>query len=285
MWAEGMVLGVRDNAIAKRTEPVLWGLPHGAVELVERRTRDAKHFLNPDGTFTAVFGRGFHYEAERGLWLDIFGLRPIAGGSPTTTFTVNVGADNGKVGKWHDGTYPPTANSEAVAPTTPVSTQRSKVGSTFDIHVALMRWDTSSLPDGATIQSATLRVYVGAGMRVNTDARNLTADWYTAWPIDIADYIVAAQTSAIAGVALSSITEGVDNDFVLADAPANVSKIGYTGLRLHISGGQPTGRNYLGTPGYPFGGDPFNRLIVTYTLPSNLALVSMGAKLIGEGLI
>ncbi len=45
--------------------------PAAAEEVVAMRTRDAKHFRNPDGTFTAVFGHYLHYQSAPGRWDDV----------------------------------------------------------------------------------------------------------------------------------------------------------------------------------------------------------------------
>jgi len=51
--------------------------PAAPEEVVGMRTRDAKHFRNPDGTFTAVFGHYLHYQSAPGRWDDVdLSLRP-----------------------------------------------------------------------------------------------------------------------------------------------------------------------------------------------------------------
>ena len=46
-------------------------LPPADREVVSERTRDAKRFANPDGTYLAVFGHGLHYESAPGRWEDV----------------------------------------------------------------------------------------------------------------------------------------------------------------------------------------------------------------------
>ena len=48
--------------------PELFGLPSTAVEVVEARSQHAKHFRNPDGSFTALLVQDIHYEAVPGSW-------------------------------------------------------------------------------------------------------------------------------------------------------------------------------------------------------------------------
>ncbi len=52
--------------------PARFGLPLGAVELVARRTANAKHYQQPDGSFVAIVGAGpLHYRDTTGIWQDI----------------------------------------------------------------------------------------------------------------------------------------------------------------------------------------------------------------------
>ena len=163
---------------------------------------------------------------------------------PTTTFTLAASADNGHVGITDSaGGWPPAGsvsvfeggqsneirvNGHLLAP----NTQNFK---------GLMRWDTSSIPNDARILSATLRIY--ALDFESVDGKTLSADWYTAWPIDADDYVFAAQTGAFSGLAISSVPNNADKDVALSAPEANISKTGYTGLRVHVSTETPTGRN------------------------------------------
>jgi hypothetical protein len=40
-------------------------------EVIEKRSQNAKHFKNPDGTFTVQTGGNYHYKDEVGKWQDI----------------------------------------------------------------------------------------------------------------------------------------------------------------------------------------------------------------------
>jgi len=116
-------------------------------------------------------------------------------------------------------------------------------GGPYCIVNGLVRWNTAALPDTATINSATLEfqlTYVG-----NPDNRVLTADWYcTGWPpVTSANYSATAQTGAISGWTIPSST-GVYYITSWASL-SGISKTGYSCLRMHLSGGQPTGYNLL----------------------------------------
>ncbi|MGH2807710.1 MAG: hypothetical protein ACRDKT_10595 [Actinomycetota bacterium] len=167
---------------------------------------------------------------------------------PTTNFGVSTGGDDGylqKVGS----TYPPTSCSGWVPGNRTIDVYKGLNSQPLYITVnGFARWDTSSLPDNAAITGATLRLAVDDAESPN--GRSLTADWYTAWPIDCGDFSESAQTSALPGTAISTITDSPNgiyamNDFGLTGYASNVSLKGYTGLRLHISGGQPTGDNHV----------------------------------------
>jgi hypothetical protein len=131
---------------------------------------------------------------------------------------------------------------------------------------ALLRFDTSSLPDNATVTSAVLRVFVTA--KQNADARSLVADWYDAssWPIDAADWVLDPAGSALAGAPVSGIAVGAQNDFSFAGL-GSVSLTGPTGLRLQLGGGQPAGDNYVQMASFDNPSNPRPQLIVTYTAP------------------
>jgi hypothetical protein len=126
-----------------------------------------------------------------------------------------------------------------------------------------VRFDTSAIPDTATVTSATLRLYVTA--KANADGRNLVGEWYDAanWPIDASDYTLNSSGSAFTGASIGQIRAGATNDFSLGGL-ASVSKTGYTGLRLHVDGGQPTGDNYVQFASFE-STLPKPQLIVTYT--------------------
>lgn len=182
---------------------------------------------------------------------------------PTVTFNIATSLDDGAVYKT-GAAYPPATGPTVDDGGTEVNIHRSlSGGTTFIIANGMMRWDTSSLPDGATVTAATLRVYVTS--KSDSNSRNLTADWYTAWPIDTGDYSEAAQTGALS-TAISGITAAAYNDFALSDVAANVSLTGYTGLRLHVDGVAPTNTNYVFIAAYDHATFTEPQLIVDYVL-------------------
>ena len=134
----------------------------------------------------------------------------------------------------------------------------------YEIGVGLVRFDTSGLPDDATVSSATLRLYVLNS--TSADNRNLVAEWYPAsnWPIGAADWVGTASSSASAGTPLRSLVVSAYDDLSLSGLSA-ISTTGYTGLRLHVSGGQPTGENNASFASVEAGAATAAQLVVNYT--------------------
>ena len=134
-----------------------------------------------------------------------------AGTATTVTFDITTGADDGEVKANNMGTgapYPPatTPTVNTTATTFAVQSDTGPVFSGYEVRVGLLRFDTSALPDGATVTGATLRLYV-----TGTDSdngRSLVGEWYSAanWPIDSGDYSLNAAATAHAGTAISSLT-------------------------------------------------------------------------------
>jgi hypothetical protein len=142
---------------------------------------------------------------------------------------------------------------------------RRLVSGSYQIFDALLRFDTSSIPDDATITAATLKLFVTA--KANSNGRNLVADWYDTanWPIDAADYQQDPAGTALTGSPLGSATVSAMNSFTLTNL-SSVSLTGQTGLRLQIDGGQPTGDNYLQLASFDSTTNPKPQLVITYTV-------------------
>lgn len=197
--------------------------------------------------------------------------------TPLLAYDVAAAADDGYV-QLSAFVYPPTGTPVArvEAPDSNIeliTVRRGLDGSLFEIVTGLVRWDTSSLPDDATVLSASVRLDVRNIH--NNDGRNLTADWYDVWPIDTADYSETAQTGALSA-AIGSVTCGTPpacdadpnyNTFTLTNA-SNVSLTGFTGLRFHVDGGEPTAQNLISWDSYDAAGATQARLSVTYRVPT-----------------
>lgn len=183
---------------------------------------------------------------------------------PTTTFNVAAGGDDGYVYRASSSVYPPDTSTTVDTSDTIVGVEKNLSGGQFAILISLLRWDTASIPDDATIDAATLRLRKTASSPVSVDSRSLVAEWYEPGTIDTEDYTATVVSDAHSGTALTSITADADNDFALTNL-SSVNKTGYTGLRLHISGGQPTGNNTAYFASFDHSTLTEPRLIVEYT--------------------
>jgi hypothetical protein len=174
------------------------------------------------------------------------------------TFTIAVTDDNIEVLRY-GAVYPP------VTPTHNhgyCRTTRQIATGTYNVCVACLRWDTSSLGAGAVVTGAQLKLYPFYDDRA--DGRSLQLEWYdnTNWPIGDKDWAQDAQGDA-GTFALSSLDPTSQWHTLDLATLTGVNKTGYTGMRLHITGGTPTGVNqcYAGSTSL---GNPV-QLVVTYT--------------------
>lgn len=164
---------------------------------------------------------------------------------PSTTFPYydQATSDRGYVER--SGTsYAPAGTINAY--TGSVNVERSKYSATsWWVANGLVRWNTSSLPDTATIQRA--RVSFTPAVWSDQDGRSLTAEWYAAsnWPINSGDWIATASTTASGSPGWDLTTlDGLGLNLVNAnDNVGKTSTNQYTSLRFHISGSTPAGSN------------------------------------------
>ena len=84
------------------------------------------------------------------------------------------------------------------------------------------------------------------------------------WPIDAADWTLTSGTNALAGTDITSLSKNSTVELTLAN-PGNISLTGYTGLRLGISGGQPSGDNHVQFATLEHSLQPEPQLVVTYS--------------------
>lgn len=199
---------------------------------------------------------------------------------PTMSFSVAVSADDGSVSD-SGTTYPRTSGSVVNTTSGATAVARSFVSPNYLVRVSMMRWDTATLPVGATITAATLRIYLT--LLANTDGRSLVAEWYASsnWPIDLSDFTGTAPTTPAASLSLSSVTASALNDLVFTDL-SGINPTGYTGVRFHISGADPTGANTTSVALWDSVLDPAPELLITYTGPPlvNLSATTQGTAVV-----
>ncbi len=182
---------------------------------------------------------------------------------PTATFQIAAGADD-QMGIRSGATYPPTGGLFFNSTNTEAFGERGFLTNEFRIYNGLWRWDTSSLPAAAAITSANL-IFTIAGLN-NTDARSAVFDWHDWSGLNAAaDIAVDAPTTGLAAsVSIGSVSLGALT-LALNDANANVSRTGFTFLRGHVSGGQPTGLNRIIPRAFEFSASAAAKLEVEYT--------------------
>lgn len=177
---------------------------------------------------------------------------------PTVTFTrlATLGAGQARGA---GSSYPPAFT----ASDSGLTVRRGLSSGSYYVSCGLLRYDTSGLPDGATIESAYLELYTFE--RVTANARKLVAEWYDAgetW--DAADYTATAAATAHVGTALSAFPAGGYQNTTAAKTVlaltglGSISTTGITGIRLHIDGGSPAGDNYLRIASSDGGGTNWN---------------------------
>ena len=188
----------------------------------------------------------------------------IAAGQTTVTFSVTAGGDDGDVSVSgpQSGGYPPSGSAAANTTGTLLTAGRRLAFGNYQVLTGLLRFDTSSLPDGATVTGVKLRGYLTSV--ADADDRTLIGEWYSAWPIDAADWTLTSGTNALAGTDITSLSKNSTVELTLAN-PGNISLTGYTGLRLGISGSQPGGDNHVQFATLEHPSRPEPQLLVTYT--------------------
>lgn len=161
------------------------------------------------------------------------------------TISIAAAADDGYASKTSGG-YPPSGATSTTLTDGILYTWRDLNAGAFTVMVVILRFNTALLPHFHTLESVNLRATVSDFASNETPPRNLTGEWFTYTGTD-SDYAQDAASTAFSGVSIPSVsTIGLRVNIPLSNIAANVNRSGYTGLRLHIDGGQPTGRNYVG---------------------------------------
>lgn len=158
----------------------------------------------------------------------------------SATFDVAADGDDGSVTSAANAVYADVVCSTADATDTNSLAQKLVSGGNFSIHEGLIRLDTSSIPDGATITSATLALDMFS--LLNDNARNFTVEYYDfGAAMTCADWTHDAVSDA-GSFAIAGLSEGAVNTLTLTGL-GSINKTGFTGFRTHIDGGEPTGNN------------------------------------------
>lgn len=138
------------------------------------------------------------------------------------------------------GSYPPSFSSTTMDVGN-VFVRNGFSGGTYTFRVGLLRFDTSAIPDSASVTAASLTCRV-VTVTDSADNRSLVFEWSPWETGGINHYETTSQNNAHSGTDLGSITANSDNTFTLTNLH-NINKAGYTGIRSYISGGSPSFTN------------------------------------------
>lgn len=190
---------------------------------------------------------------------------------PTDEFGISTGTDDAMISAANVFYPPTTIDGTFTAEQTDLALRRLD-GATYRVRVAVMRFDTATLPDDAIISAARLLLF--PTQRNFVDELEFVAEWYAFdGSISSSDYTGVPNNDAHEGTLLSTITLSVDNEFVLQNL-GNINKSGFTGFRLHISEPEPTGHNQLSWSALEHPTNPGPRLAVDYTVPAYASWVT-----------
>ncbi|MGF1472227.1 MAG: Ig-like domain-containing protein [Rubrobacteraceae bacterium] len=184
---------------------------------------------------------------------------------PSTNFDV-AGADDGFCQSFHENKWPPDGYWNHYMDLAFVQAARRDDADGDDyIRIGLLRWDTSSIPDSATVDTVDWEFYPH---RIDDDDgdRNVTMDSF-AWDETSGDYFDGETTPSdvLSPKRLNTFTQGQVNT-VRLDSTSFINKQGVTSVRFHVDGGNPTGENTISTKAVEnTDGLPEHRLIVVYT--------------------
>ena len=162
---------------------------------------------------------------------------------PTTTFTGGASGDDGHFQKQDATGWPPAAcTGEDLTDDVNRNGKREVSDPTFLNQASMIRWDTSAIPDTATITSATFDPVFDIVFD-STDNRALNAEYYSTsnWPITCAsDHVDNVGTTAFSEDLTQFDGNEGNRENITMSSPTSISKTGFTGLRLGISGGEPS---------------------------------------------
>ena len=108
----------------------------------------------------------------------------------------------------------------------------------YQVLNSLLRFDTSPLPDNATVSSVKLRGYLTSV--ADDDDRTLIGEWYSAanWPID-PERLDAHPTTALPGTDITSLNKNSTVELTLAN-PSSLSLTGYSSSASASAAANPT---------------------------------------------
>ena len=183
----------------------------------------------------------------------------------TQVFSITAGADDQRIYR-NGNSYPPTGTFTRDTSSELTMPQRAFVSGGVPpaaISNSLLRWDTSSIPDGAVPQSASLDL-VGWNFKSDANSRSVVGEYYNWDGVNTTDWAQDAPTTGLAFSKTIASWNATGNNSIPLTNLSGINKTGYTSLRLHISGGTPTDQNYVDIATYEHATKTEPRLTVTY---------------------
>jgi hypothetical protein len=218
----------------------------------------------------------------------IVALYAVPAAADTQTFSIVASGDDDNIETGGVQTYPPNNSPYNQTTRDIVQPYRGVLsGNWYYVANGLMAFDTSALPDNATITGASLLTDVVS--KWNADGLSLTADAYNWGPqAEGTDHSHAPQTGVLSATPLSSLSVGDQQTINLENAASWVSKDGWSQIRFHItqraSDAAPTGENGIGFASWDHATKTEPKLVVTYTTGGTTTPPPpTSARLVGAG--
>lgn len=204
---------------------------------------------------------------------------PTGPGTWRHEFEVPADVDDQEIGQFNSTVWPPNTSIDRRTDFIfqRVSKGRNNANTAYEARIALLNFDTSSIPDGATINSAKLWLYIY--FAANVDNRTLVGD-YTAWTgSSTADFSLNVGSTAFS-TNLSTFTATAPGwfDITLTNPATNIDKTGSTKLRIGVGGtATPTGENAVEFSSLPNTDvEPPAHLEVNYTVAGGSTATFLG---------
>ena len=186
---------------------------------------------------------------------------------PTVTFAIAIDNDDGTGYRGGGAVWANIGTATFTAEeTTNLVASKTLFGGNYYVDNAYMRFDTSSIPDGAVITSARLILYIDSNNTFDDDGLSFAADFYDfgGEPSVAGDWEQTSSGDAISSFTTASLTTNAVNNLNLTGL-SGINKTGYTGVRIApVNTTAPTGLNSIEIAAFE-AAQQEPRLEVTYT--------------------
>ncbi len=185
---------------------------------------------------------------------------------PSTTFSIASDANDGDA-TGDDATYASIVCETSDAADDTIIARNSDTGPVFRIDNAFTKWDTSPIPDTATVLSADFEPFINSFS--DTNSRNFIGEYFAWGAVTCADWSASPGSDAFSSD-ITGLATGVNT--IAMSSLTSINKTGFTELRLGVSGGEPASNNAVIIRSREDGGGP--ELIVTYDIDPDITSFS-----------